>query len=169
MTICTREAGPRWVWHPMGAGADLNLHSWVNLHPTRGGSGRRFQSAPVDPYWVPVYSLCTTILGPKTHGHPKPAPKPAGTQNPPRNPQTLDGRCPVKTRGHLKATLKPTECGCSFSPTCAGAGFHPSAFWSRAGFLSIHLVAIPTLYSELFLQNTPHAPLVAWTEAYLGE
>jgi hypothetical protein len=142
MGICTRGAGPRWVWHSSGAGVGLDLHPWVHPHPTQDGNGRGcgFQSAPMGPHWVPVYSPCTTILGPETHGHPKPAPKSAGSRNPPQNPpqnlRTLDGRRPVKTRGHPKPALKPSGCGCSFPPT--GVGFHPSTFWGGAGFWSTH-------------------------------
>jgi hypothetical protein len=143
MAICTREAGLRRIWHPSGAGAGLDLHPWVHPHLTRGGSG--FQSTPAGPHWAPVYSSCTTILGPE----------PAGTRNPPQNPWTPETR--PETRGHQKPAPKPadtrwpTPCQnprapethpetrrvrVQFSPTDAGAGagFHPSAFWGGAGF-----------------------------------
>jgi hypothetical protein len=34
MTICTRRVGPRQVWHPSGAGLEINL--WVHPNPPRG-------------------------------------------------------------------------------------------------------------------------------------
>jgi hypothetical protein len=58
-----------------GLGAGLDLYPWVHPHPTQGGSGCGcgFQSAPTDPHWAPFYNPCTTILGPETRRHPKPA------------------------------------------------------------------------------------------------
>jgi hypothetical protein len=124
MAVCTRGAGPWRVWHPSGVG--LDLHPWVHPHPTQGGSGRgcEFQSAPADPHSAPVYSPCTTILGPEIRGHtkptPRPAPKPAGTRNP-QAPKT----CP-ETRGHSMANALSKLAGTQNPPgTSAGAVFHP--------------------------------------------
>jgi hypothetical protein len=52
MVIYTRGTGPRRVWHP--SSADLYLHLWVHLHPTRGGRGRgcKFQSTSVGLHWA---------------------------------------------------------------------------------------------------------------------
>jgi hypothetical protein len=99
MAICTRGTGPRQVWHLSGAGAGLDLHPWVHPHSTRGGSGHGcgFQSAPIDLHWAPVYNPCTIILGPKTHGHPKPALKPMDTR------WLFHPRVRVFTRQHFRA------------------------------------------------------------------
>jgi hypothetical protein len=109
------------------------------------------------PPWAPVYSPCTTILGPKARWHPKPAPKPAGTRNPPQNPRAPETR--PETRGHSMADALSKPTGTRNRPETrrvrvqvsthgCGCGFSPISILGRGGFL-VNLprtlpVAIPT-------------------------
>jgi hypothetical protein len=97
----------------------------MGLAPVGCGCGSGFtpMGAPaLDPGWQRArmqVSICTpgSPLGVRL----QPMYYNFGSRNPSKNPRTLDGRRPVKTRGHPKPVR--CGCGCSFPPTGAGAGF----------------------------------------------
>jgi hypothetical protein len=154
----------------------------VGLAPV--GCGCRFEFTPMgkpapDPGWQRArVSICTrgSLLGACL----QPMYYNFGSQNP-QAPET----CP-KIRWHLKPTLKPADTRwlmpcqnprapetrrvrVQFSTHVCGCRFSPISILEQGGFFINPPRCHPYLYSELFLQNTPHTPLVAWTEVYLGE
>jgi hypothetical protein len=72
MAICTRGPGPRRVWHPSGAG--LEIDPWVHPNPPRDQDGCGCQFAPTGAH---------RARQPKTHliEFLTFLPKPAGTRN----------------------------------------------------------------------------------------
>jgi hypothetical protein len=113
MTICTSGMGPRWVWHPSGAG--LEIDSWVHPNPPKvetSAGANSHPRVPIGPRQSKTYLIeFLTFL-----------PKPAGTRN------------PLETRPETRWVRMQCGCGCHFPL---------GSFLGRVGFLSTRLEPAP--------------------------